>query len=109
MPLTVVCCLKIIEDKASNAGLMSTRGLHFNSNADITLHQQHNARVAFYAKRDGRASLQNADIRVAFQYQNVSLSTFAFQLQREPVSSAFLHRRESVSSASQHQSEVRVY
>jgi len=32
-----VDCLKITEDKASNADLMSTRGSRFNSNANVAL------------------------------------------------------------------------
>jgi len=31
----VISCLKITKDKVSNASLMSMRGSHFDSNADI--------------------------------------------------------------------------
>lgn len=63
---SVVDCLKITENKTSNASLMLTRRSHFNSSVNVTLHQQHNTRVAIYAKRDGHAALQNVDLRVAF-------------------------------------------
>ena len=71
----VVGCLKITEDKISNTKLMSTWGLHFNSSANITIHQQRNTMVAFCAKRDGHVALQNTDLKVIFQHQNASLST----------------------------------
>ena len=97
-----VGCLKITEDKISNTKLMSTRGLCFNSSANITIHQQRNTMVAICAKRDGHAALQNTDLKVIFQHQNASLSSFAFQFQREPVNFVFQYRREHVSSVSQH-------
>jgi len=90
----VVGYLKITKDKASNLSLMSTRGSHFYSNTDVTLHD---SSVAFCVKHDDRATLQGRTSKSCFNNKMQALVASHFNIQREPVS-----------SASQHQSEVRV-
>ena len=80
VPRVVVGCLKITEDKASNTGLILTRGSRFYINGNVALHQQCNAKVAFCAKCDGHAALQYADFRVTFQHKHKSEQTSRFNL-----------------------------
>ena len=124
-----VGCLKITEDKASDANLTDaevaflpqmwascqTRGSHFNPNVDL----------ASFVKRRGRiltpdanlASLPNAMVVLFFETQtsgscfNIKMRACVasrFNSNASLSSSALQHRREPGSSASQNQSKIRV-
>ena len=84
----IVGCLKNLKDKATNAGLIRTWGLHFNSNVILKtdtrvvfqlkygLHQAGEVKVAFNTKRDSRVDHQNAGLS-SFAFQLTGLSNFA--------------------------------
>jgi len=63
-----------VQRPTANADLASNckRGSQSKSSSNLKrgLHQQHDARITFCAKRDSRVALQYADLRVAIQYQN---------------------------------------
>ena len=115
---SIVGCLKITEDKSSDADLTPTRRSHFSSNANLLTNSKCGSESVqrFPLKRGAQSSLHSSSnaesshirvptqtrisARVAFQLErrfqttpcsnsNANLSQLASQLKREPMSSVF--------------------
>jgi len=103
-------CLKITEDKGlKNTDLRANARVAFQPQKRMSHSKKCDARVMFYAKRDGRDLDANLS-SIASQFQREPPSSafqlkcepanIAFQLQGEPTSSVFQSRREPASYAS---------
>jgi len=114
-----VGCLKITENKAyrrgphvnSRVAFQFKCGCYTLANATRGSHSVPNAMVVllFNTRTTGsRFNIKMQAYEASRFNTNGSITSFTFQLQREPVSSAFQHRCEYMSLAIHHQSKVRV-